>query len=269
MGTLSKALGVSGGYVCGSRTLIDWLVNRARSFIFSTAPPPAMAAAATAAVEFLASEAGELRRLAVWSRIKTLRSALRGSALNEAEMMRDGSAIHPLIVGDEQAALDLSRALQARGFSCRDSLPDGRERRSAAAHHGDCGARRWANPCVGRGDQTPRPRDGGGGLEAGSGAGAEKRRREQTRIAVRVDRPFRRNVFRTFGWWRRLIDRTRACGVLRQQPGLECRAAIGCSGLGRLAGSEDCQGEGAGCDFDDHFLGSVSLAESVRCQRSL
>src|SRR6187401_2228910 len=52
MGTLSKALGVSGGYICGSRTLIDWLVNRARSFIFSTAPPPALAAAATAAVEF-------------------------------------------------------------------------------------------------------------------------------------------------------------------------------------------------------------------------
>jgi 8-amino-7-oxononanoate synthase len=116
MGTLSKALGVSGGYVCGSRTLIDWLVNRARSFIFSTAPPPALAAAATAAIEFLGSDAGELRRLALWSRIKTLRAALRGAPLNEAEVIRDGSAIHPVIVGDEQAAVDLSRALQAEGF---------------------------------------------------------------------------------------------------------------------------------------------------------
>src|SRR5207302_1394395 len=50
MGTLSKALGSSGGYICGSRTLIDWLINRARSFIYSTAPPPATAAAALAAV---------------------------------------------------------------------------------------------------------------------------------------------------------------------------------------------------------------------------
>src|SRR5438093_9494752 len=52
MGTLSKALGSSGGYICGSRTLIDWLINCARSFIYSTAPPPATAAAALAAVDF-------------------------------------------------------------------------------------------------------------------------------------------------------------------------------------------------------------------------
>ena len=55
MGTLSKALGVSGGYICGSRSLIEWLINRARSFIYSTASPPPIAAAARAAVEFLAS----------------------------------------------------------------------------------------------------------------------------------------------------------------------------------------------------------------------
>jgi 8-amino-7-oxononanoate synthase len=53
MGTLSKALGASGGYICGSRRLIEWLINRARSFIYSTAPPPAIAAAALAAVDFL------------------------------------------------------------------------------------------------------------------------------------------------------------------------------------------------------------------------
>ena len=58
MGTLSKALGVSGGYVCGSRSLIDLLVNRARSFIFSTAQPPALAAAAEAALDFLATDEG-------------------------------------------------------------------------------------------------------------------------------------------------------------------------------------------------------------------
>src|SRR5262245_26427045 len=62
MGTLSKALGVSGGYVAGARRLIDLLINRARSFVYSTAPPPAVAAAALAAVEFMMSSAGESRR---------------------------------------------------------------------------------------------------------------------------------------------------------------------------------------------------------------
>ena len=52
MGTLSKALGTSGAYICGSRVLIEWLINRARSFIYSTAPAPANAAAALAAVIF-------------------------------------------------------------------------------------------------------------------------------------------------------------------------------------------------------------------------
>ena len=116
MGTLSKALGVSGGYICGSRSLIEWLVNRARSFIFSTAPPPAYAAAATAAVHFLASEAGERRRLQLWRRIETLRSALERRVHLASDAMQNGSAIHPLIIGDEAEALALSRSLQAEGF---------------------------------------------------------------------------------------------------------------------------------------------------------
>ena len=59
MGTLGKAVGASGGYICGSRPLIDFLVNRARSFIFSTAPVPAAAAAATAGIRFIQSTEGE------------------------------------------------------------------------------------------------------------------------------------------------------------------------------------------------------------------
>lgn len=112
MGTLSKALGVSGGYICGSRSLIEWLVNRARSFIFSTAPPPALAAAATAAIELLSSPVGEERRLLLWERIETLRAAVPGLAAAPQE----GSAIHPFMVGEEQAALQLARGLQAEGF---------------------------------------------------------------------------------------------------------------------------------------------------------
>lgn len=119
MGTLSKALGVSGGYICGSRSLIEWLVNRARSFIFSTAPPPALAAAALAAIEFLASDEGEERRQSLWRRIKTLRASLpphREIASPPGQEHEAGSAIHPWIVGDEQDAIDLARSLQSEGF---------------------------------------------------------------------------------------------------------------------------------------------------------
>ena len=76
MGTLSKALGASGGYICGARTLIYWLINRARSFIYSTAPPPAIAAAALAAIDFLASPEGEERRLLLWKKIRLMQQLL-------------------------------------------------------------------------------------------------------------------------------------------------------------------------------------------------
>src|SRR5213080_683290 len=83
MGTLSKALGASGGYICGSRGLIEWLINRARSFIFSTAPPPGIAAAASAAIDFLASPEGEGRRLLLWKRIDLMRELLPVNAMNK------------------------------------------------------------------------------------------------------------------------------------------------------------------------------------------
>jgi len=115
MGTLSKALGTSGGYICSSRNLIDWLINRARSFIYSTAPPPAIVAAALAAVDFLASPEGEERRLLLWKRIRLMQEFLPRSELNKTSSDAY-SAIFPWIVGDEQAALDLASALQSEGF---------------------------------------------------------------------------------------------------------------------------------------------------------
>jgi 8-amino-7-oxononanoate synthase len=115
MGTLSKALGASGGYICGPRTLIDWLINRARSFIYSTAPPPAIAAAALAAVNFLASSEGEERRLLLWERIRLMQQLLPRAGA-KGEDVAASSAIFPLIVGDEKAALDLAAALQGEGF---------------------------------------------------------------------------------------------------------------------------------------------------------
>jgi 8-amino-7-oxononanoate synthase len=107
MCTLSKALGVSGGYICGSRSLIEWLINRSRSFIYSTAPPPSVAAASRAAVEFLASPAGERRREQLWRNIATL---------GEAFSARITSAIVPWMIGDERAAVETAAALRAEGF---------------------------------------------------------------------------------------------------------------------------------------------------------
>jgi 8-amino-7-oxononanoate synthase len=115
MGTLSKALGASGGYICGSRDLIEWLINRSRSFIYSTAPPPGVAAAALAAIDFLISPQGEVRRLLLWKKIRLMQEFLLGNGLNK-KADDASSAIFPWIVGDEQAALDLASALQSEGF---------------------------------------------------------------------------------------------------------------------------------------------------------
>jgi 8-amino-7-oxononanoate synthase len=107
MGTLSKVFGASGGYICGPRNMIEWLINRARSFIFSTAPPPALAAAANAAVDFLSSPEGEKRRRLLWRKIDILAEELQ---------VRPASAIVPWIIGDEQATLAGARSLQDEGF---------------------------------------------------------------------------------------------------------------------------------------------------------
>jgi len=115
MGTLSKAIGASGGYICGSNDLIEWLINRARSFIYSTAPPPATAATALAAVNFLSSSEGEERRLLLQERIRLMQELLPRTGLNK-EQSADSSAIFPWIVGDEQATLDLAASLKSEGF---------------------------------------------------------------------------------------------------------------------------------------------------------
>src|SRR5438067_2508755 len=116
MGTLSKALGASGGYICGSRSLIEWLINRARSFIYSTAPPPGIVSAALAAVDFLASPEGEERNIMLWKRIRLLQELLPRSELSNSKGSDASSAVFPWIVGDEQAAIDLGSRLQGEGF---------------------------------------------------------------------------------------------------------------------------------------------------------
>jgi 7-keto-8-aminopelargonate synthetase-like enzyme len=109
MGTLGKALGASGGFICGSRALIDFLVNRARSFIFSTAPVPAAAAAATAGVRLVQSSEGEKRRKMLWTRVRELKSEIGN---RESEIP---SAIIPVMIGDEARSVAASAAMREQG----------------------------------------------------------------------------------------------------------------------------------------------------------
>ncbi len=113
MGTLGKALGVSGGYVAGSRTLVDYLVNRARSFVFSTAPPPAVAATATEAIQIVQSSEGGTRRQATWDLANLLKHAADAVGVKIAS---PDSLIMPLMVGDETQAVELASALRERGM---------------------------------------------------------------------------------------------------------------------------------------------------------
>lgn len=111
MGTLSKALGVSGGYIAGSRGLIDLLINRARSFIFSTAPPPALASAASAALDIVQSEEGDHLRSILFSNVDALSRRL-AAYLSRKTI----SPILPLVVGDERSAVELASRLRESGF---------------------------------------------------------------------------------------------------------------------------------------------------------
>lgn len=111
LGTFSKAVGLSGGYLCGSQSLIDLLVNRARPFIYSTAPSPALAHATSEVLRhWLPSPYGEERRARLWRNLAHLAAALPGRIPDPQ------SAIIPLAVGSEAAALQLSAALLEAGF---------------------------------------------------------------------------------------------------------------------------------------------------------
>ncbi len=108
MGTLGKALGAAGAYVCGSAALRDFLINSARSFIFSTAPPPGVAAAACAGVDLLASAEGAERV----RKLDAVRAELTGLLGNVAAP----SAIFPVMIGDAVRAVEVSQELLAEGF---------------------------------------------------------------------------------------------------------------------------------------------------------
>ncbi len=114
MGTLSKALGASGGYICGSQTLIEYLVNRARTFIFSTAPVPASSAAAIAAIHFVRSSPGAARCATLWERVADLPVQHRPDRGGTGSNVR--SAIIPIMIGAEEEATNAADKLRQAGF---------------------------------------------------------------------------------------------------------------------------------------------------------
>ncbi|KQM27034.1 MULTISPECIES: 8-amino-7-oxononanoate synthase [unclassified Sphingomonas] len=114
--TCGKALGSEGALVCGPAVVTDFLVNRARGFIFSTAPSPVMAAAARAALQILRDEPERRTQLAD-------RVTLAKARLGPLGAMVSGSQIMPLIVGEDGRAMALAEALQARGFDIRGIRP--------------------------------------------------------------------------------------------------------------------------------------------------
>ncbi|MGQ9648997.1 MAG: 8-amino-7-oxononanoate synthase [Phycisphaerae bacterium] len=128
VGTLSKALGGLGGFIAASREIIDWLVNTARSFIYTTALPPAACAAAMAALDLLEQEPRrrlDLVRTAAWFR----EEVAVGLGL---DITGSSSQIIPIIVGRADKAVELSRTLEEAGFLVPairpPSVPKGKSR---------------------------------------------------------------------------------------------------------------------------------------------
>jgi 8-amino-7-oxononanoate synthase len=111
VGTLSKALGGVGGFVAGSHPLIDWLANRARCYVFSTALPAAAAAAALVALDIVRDE--PQRRSTLLARAERLREQLVRCGWSVG---RSSSHIIPLVVGDAERTMHLSSTLCERGF---------------------------------------------------------------------------------------------------------------------------------------------------------
>jgi 8-amino-7-oxononanoate synthase len=112
VGTLGKAMGTSGAYVAGSQVLVDFLTSRARSFIYTTGTPPALAAATLESLRLVQVE--PWRRDAVRERASRLRSRLRAAG-HDVPGMSDGHII-PIMVGDAVQTMRLAADLRARGF---------------------------------------------------------------------------------------------------------------------------------------------------------
>ena len=127
VGTLSKAIGVLGGYVCGSRALIEFLYHRARPFLFSTSHPPAVAASCMAAFDVLEQEPERIQKL--WDNTRYFKQGLRAAGFNTGV---SETPITPVIVGEARTAHALSAALFEEGVLATGigfpTVPEGKAR---------------------------------------------------------------------------------------------------------------------------------------------
>jgi glycine C-acetyltransferase len=129
VGTLSKAIGSIGGYVCGSRDLIDFLYHRGRPFLFSTSHPPSVTATCQAAFDLLDSEAGDRHIKKLWSNTKFFKRKLKKLGFNTG---KSETPITPIMVGDAEKAFQFSRDLFADGVFAGaigyPTVPEGKAR---------------------------------------------------------------------------------------------------------------------------------------------
>lgn len=110
LGTLSKAIGVVGGYIAGSRSLKEWLINRGRPYLFSTSHPPAIAAATIAALDVMENDPEPMKRL--WANAKWWKNALQEAGF---DTMGTETPITPVFVGDEGDAQRMEKMLFDEG----------------------------------------------------------------------------------------------------------------------------------------------------------
>ncbi|HEY3044750.1 MAG TPA: 8-amino-7-oxononanoate synthase [Vicinamibacterales bacterium] len=133
--TAGKALGVSGAFVAGPRWAIEYLIQRARPFVFSTAPPPPLADALDASLDIVMAEPERRERLA--SRVHLVRDRLARAGI---AVPAEGSQIIPIAIGDNDRAVAVALALQADGFDVRairpPSVPPGTARLRVSVNAG-------------------------------------------------------------------------------------------------------------------------------------
>src|SRR5215469_6727192 len=132
VGTLSKAIGALGGYVCGSRDLIDYLYHRARPFLFSTSHPPSVAATCIAAFDILEQEPERIDRL--WENTRYFQGELRRAGFNVGGVNTPATEtpITPVILGEGRVTMEYSRALFEEGVMgtgiAFPTVPEGKAR---------------------------------------------------------------------------------------------------------------------------------------------
>lgn len=132
VGTLSKAIGALGGYVCGSRDLIEYLYHRARPFLFSTSHPPSVAATCIAAFDLLEKEPERIERL--WTNTRYFKEQLVAAGFDVGGRTTPASEtpITPIIIGDGRKTMEFSRALFDAGLMATGiafpTVPEGKAR---------------------------------------------------------------------------------------------------------------------------------------------